>query len=542
MNRPNILLLHTDQQRFDTIHALGAKHMITPNLDRLVERGTACVRAYSANPVCMPARHDLITGVSARHHGYWGNCGDPIRDYALPTLPRMLTADGYQTFAVGKMHFHPEREHHGFAHMFLMEELPSCRENDAYLQYLESVGHGNVRCQHGVRPLFYHTPQKCRIPEEHHGSAWIAHKTIELLETERDRPWFIFSSWVGPHPPYYMPEKYLSMYSGADLPEPCPLPEDWAGRPPPTPDNAGPERLRLIREAYCGATTLIDHHLGRILDALERTGQLDNTLIIFTSDHGEMLGDRGYYQKHVPYEGSARIPMLVAGPGVKAGICTAPTTTWDISATILDAAKVRVPAGHPLVGSSLLAPLADDRIVCYSNAGGLGRYVAAVDRQYKYIHWYGCRDEMYDLENDPWEQHDLLQGTGEPQTDLARSLRSACVRFEEEHGIAENIENHDFRDLGAIDWDRHATSLYPEWSSQQFPQWMNGYSKEDLDLIIAQMRACMDEPGAYVFADPEWREQAMEKWKSIGGDPALYREIFAEMDQRVSDRDIGSMS
>ena len=334
MPQPDILLIHTDQQRFDTIAALGASHVRTPNLDRLVARGTSFTCANSANPVCPPARHDLITSASARHHGYWSNNSSPIRDYNLATLPRLLTWEGYQTVAVGKMHFHPAREHHGFAHMHLMEELPTCRADDAYLQYLERAGFAHVRCQHGVRPLFYHIPQESRVPEEHHGSAWIAHQTVDLLRQDRDRPLFLFASWVGPHPPYYVPRPYLDIYDGTTLPDPCGQGNPETQRQTPvSPENAPPDRLRRIREAYFAATTLIDTQIGRILDALEETGRLDDTLILFTTDHGEMLGDRGQYQKHVPYEGSAHIPLIACGPGFAQATCPTPVTTWDVAAS-----------------------------------------------------------------------------------------------------------------------------------------------------------------------------------------------------------------
>jgi arylsulfatase A-like enzyme len=244
-NRPNILLLHTDQQRFDTIAALGASHMTTPNLDRLVRNGRTFRRAFSSNPVCMPARHDLLTGAAARHHGYYSNTNDFIRDHALATTPRLLQRAGYQTLAVGKMHHNPPREHHGWAHMFLMEELPESREDDAYLQYLEQVGFGHIRCQHGVRPLFYHTPQVSRVPEEHHGSAWVAHKAIELIREPREKPFFLFASWVGPHPPYYVPESYLEMYRDRELPPPCPLP---AGN---TSARRAPKTPKTTSRAWC---------------------------------------------------------------------------------------------------------------------------------------------------------------------------------------------------------------------------------------------------------------------------------------------------
>ncbi len=531
--RPNILLLHTDQQRFDTIAALGAAHMLTPNLDRLVNRGTSFIRGYSANPVCMPARHDLITGASARHHGYFGNTSDSIKDYGLATVPRLLSESGYQTIAVGKMHFEPEREHHGFAHMFLMEELPTCRENDAYLQYLESVGYGDVRCQHGVRPLFYHTPQKSRVPEEHHGSAWVAHKTIECITEEREAPWFVFSSWVGPHPPLYMPEEYLNLYKDADLPGPCPQPEGGDRHAPAAPVPPDDKLLRRVRETYLGAITLIDKHIGRILDTLEETGQLDNTIIFFMSDHGEMLGDRGAFQKHVPYEGSAHIPLLASGPGFESGKKTqTPATTWDVSATILAAAGVEVPEDHPLVGSDMReVAKAENRVVCYHHALGNGRYVAAVDNRYKFVHWLsGGEEELYDLDNDPWEQQNLIEDAA--HQDAASKLREAAVAFERDHGVAENVKDGVFVDLDFKPAWEEFCSFHPFWSYWQPPRWMVGYSKDDLDAMAQELRDCLNEELADISPDTEYRKTATEAWAGWGGDPKVLEVLFEEVDKR----------
>ena len=533
MKRPNILLLHTDQQRFDTIYALGASYMHTPNLDRLVQMGMTFTSAYSSNPVCMPARHDLITGVSARHHGYWHNAHKPIADYGLATVPRLLTQVGYQTFAVGKMHFMPEREHHGFAHMFLMEELPELRENDAYLQYLERVGYGQVHCQHGVRPLFYHTPQVSRVPEEHHGSAWVAYKTIELIRQERDRPFFIFASWVGPHPPYYMPKEYLELYQDADIPTPILAPEGMERQTPPTPEDASPERLQRIREAYYGATTLIDKHIGRILDTLEETGQLNNTLIIFTSDHGEMLGDRGAYQKHIPYEGSAHIPFILCGPGFASGKCDTPVTTWDVPATILKAADIEVLENHPLVGESLEKVIegASERIVVFHHSQGQYRYVAAVGHAHKFIHWFnGGEEELYDLQNDPSEHVNLLNAPDQGNSSLCDALRQACIEFEREHGIAENVSGDAFVDLPWQKPYRRLCDINPEWSSYQFPRWMVGYSEEDLQAIAQEMNDCLNSDAAYICKDPQWREMSLQKWQEIGGVPEVYKDLFQKVD------------
>ncbi len=526
--RPNILLLHTDQQRFDTIAALGASHMRTPNIDRLVHRGTAFTRAYSANPVCMPARHDLITGASARHHGYWHNCHQPIRSYELATIPRLLTWAGYETYAVGKMHFAPPREHHGFSHMYLMEELPERREDDAYLRYLDEVGYGDVVNIHGVRPLFYHTPQRSRMPEEHHGSAWVAHKTIEVLREPRDCPFFIFASWVGPHPPYAMPQDYLDLYRGAELPSPHPLPEDSGRQTPPTPENAVGEQLQRIREAYCGAISLIDKHIGRILDTLEETGQLDNTLILFTSDHGEMLGDRDAYQKHVPYEGSAHIPLIACGPGFEAARCDTPVTTWDTSATIYAAANVELPQGHPLVGRPLATVVGEpDRIVCYSHAEGQNRYVAAVGLGHKFVHWFnGGDEELYDLDDDPGEQRNALE---DGPSDIRERLRHTALAFEGTHGIPGNVADGAFVDKEYKPVWPYLCTLHPDWAFRQHQEWMVDKEKW-ASLAAEEMRGCVESDAAAICSDPAWRAEAVREWERLGGDPRVYRELFEAVD------------
>lgn len=532
MPQPNILILHTDQQRFDTINALGWSHVDTPNMDRLVKNGTAFTRAYSSNPVCMAARHDLLTGVSARHHGYWGNSTSFIQDHALPTIPRLLTQAGYQTIAIGKMHHRPDREHHGWAHMYNMEELPNCRENDAYLQYLEREGYGDIRCQHGVRPLFYHVPQVSRVPEEHHGSAWVAHETIRHIKKDRDRPFFIFSSWVGPHPPLYAPQNYFDQYRDRTFPDPCPAPEWSNTQTSATPENITGLQYQRFREAYFAATTLIDTHIGRVLDTLEETGQMDNTLIILMSDHGEMLGDRGGYQKHVPYEGSAHIPMVACGPGIGKGTCDTPVTTWDVSATVLEASEITTPENHPLMGNSLrhiAKDNADRTIVFHHNAHGPRRYVSSVNRTHKFIHWYNGGEEwLFDHQSDPFEQTNILN----QENDLAQTLRQTCLDFEQNHGILQNVANNTFVNQPYRNPGAHTCSLHPSWSSRQYPPWTNGYTQEDLRLIANEMRDCLQNEAVFIYTDPQWREEALQIWTDMGGMSDVMENIFQEADQK----------
>jgi len=334
------------------------------------------------------------------------------------------------------------------------------------------------------------------------------------------------------------------MYRDQPIPEPSPGGVDDARHTPPSPENPDLEDLRLqrLREAYFGATTLIDTHIGRVLDTLEETGQLDNTVILFTADHGEMLGDRGAYQKHVPYEGSAHIPLIACGPGFAADTrCAAPVTTWDTAATVLSAAGVHAPESHPLLGCALSSNGAqdEDRIVVYHHTTGRGRYVAAVGEGHKLVHWFnGGDEELYDLEQDPWELNNLRrQGDA---SFVANRLRRACIAFERDHGIAQNVRDGSFVDLPFNPVRPDYCSLYPPWCYQQFPPWMLRHGKDtfrqdDLDAIAQQMVDCLDSDVLNIPSDPKWRERATAVWQAHGGDPTVYKQIFDEVDRRAKE-------
>ena len=221
------------------------------------------------------------------------------------------------------MHFRPVRRHFGFHQMELMEEIPDFREEDEYLQYLKAHGYGHVREVHGVRNLLYHLPQVSVIPEEHHGSTWVADRTVDFIRSNRGKPFFCWSSWIAPHPPWNPPEPFASMYD----PDELPLPHDFDRDIETIPGlhravtnaydmgNATPEMLRRVKALYAGIISLVDKGVGRILDAIDEMGQADNTMVVFVSDHGEMMGDHGLWQKGMPFEASARVPMLVRYPG-----------------------------------------------------------------------------------------------------------------------------------------------------------------------------------------------------------------------------------
>ncbi len=444
--RPNVVLLFTDEQRFDTVAAAGYPHMRTPNLDRLAREGGLFRRAYSPNPVCVPARHNLITGLPARYHGFSTNAGPPM-DESLPVLPRILSDHGYETRAIGKMHFRPPRRHHGFDRMELMEELPRFREWDDYAMYLKRVGLGHVVNIHGCRNLLYVQPQRSLLPEKHHGSTWVGERSAAFIRENRgQRPFFLWSSWIAPHPPFDVPDSFADLYADTDLP--APLRSETPIHPKAAlrtghgnlPARGAHARLRRIRELYYAQVSLVDKNVGRILDALEETGQIDNTLILFTSDHGEMLGDFGTWLKALPYDGAARIPFLVRyPPRMQAGTVRDDFADLnDILPTVLDATGLSYPGARALPGGSVFRDDKDRTIQYIEHGAAEGRFITLLDERYKYSYYYGGgTEELFDCVEDPHETVNLLCARPEdPQVRAARDrLASRLVQVEARWGL-----------------------------------------------------------------------------------------------------------
>ena len=454
--RPNILILMTDQQRYDTIKAHGFDHMVTPNLDRLAEEGTSYSRAYTPNPICCPARHNFITGLGAKYHGIADNDFQARLRYDIPAFPELITNSGYQSAAIGKMHFQPMRAHHGFERLKLMEEVPEHREDDDYLMHLKENGYGNVQNIHGVRNLLYMLPQRSLLPPELHGTQWVADQGIDFIkENNGKRPFLLYLSWIAPHPPFNSVEEFAKLYEGKDIPMPC---ESQTPRCELSEENAmlgdipNDDVMRRMREIYYRLISHVDHHVGRVLQSLEDTGELDNTLIIFTTDHGELLGDNGLYQKWLPYDACSRIPFIIRYPKgfEKGGQCEEFVDLNDIFPTLLDVAGVEYPAQFPLMGESLLRPIEekvknrDYQYVAY--AEDKRRWCSIVSKTHKYNYFYGGgREELFDLTNDPQETCNLLYGEGASEHESLRlDLRQRLVKYEQEHWYEGYIKNNDF--------------------------------------------------------------------------------------------------
>ncbi|NIA16611.1 MAG: sulfatase-like hydrolase/transferase [Nitrospiraceae bacterium] len=529
--RPNILILFPDQMRFDAMGCAGNDVIQTPNLDRMALEGVHFRQAVTPAPLCVPARHCLLTGQHCAAHGRWGNIHpepEPFNHY----LPELLANAGYLTESIGKMHFMPPRRHFGFERMQLMEEIPEFREDDEYLCYLKQHGYGHIREVHGVRNLLYHIPQVSVIPEEHHGSTWVADRTVEFLRRHmgEDRPFFLMAGWIAPHPPWNAPEPFASMYRNEDMPLPVNYDRDRGALPnqlrwrkyQECMGNAAPERLQRIKALYYGNVSLIDKGVGRILDTLDMLGMSDDTLVIFASDHGEMLGDQGCWQKHSPYEASVRVPFLMRMPGtVEQGRASDELITLhDIMPTALELAGVEYPGTRPMRGASLLgkpggglSQRREETVIELFNTemGSSRRFLSLRRPNVKYN--YFLRDgweELYDLERDPEERNNLLLGSpSEHDRRTADEMKAVLTEWEKQHGFASSLDEKGELKNQGMEIAFHAKV------NPQFPLWVENVPVEE--------KALMETPGESVVNaiqhEDTFRLEDLElkRWHDIGG-------------------------
>ena len=453
--RPNIILLMTDQQRGDCLgldpHSPAV--LQTPNLDHIARSGLHCTRAYAECPSCIPARRSLMTGTAPAANGVVGFQGSEWRP--AQTLAGALSGAGYQTEMIGKMHLDPPRKRFGFDHVQLANATRGA-END-YVEWLQKqrgrteIDPGMV---HGATSNGW-VGRPHHLPEEEMHSFWCVDRTMDFLQ-KRDpsTPFFLNISFIDPHPPLTPPAFYYERYIRRQVPDP--VVGDWVrsfdspqkGLHPDAWEIRLPEEeMRCTRAAYYGMINFIDDQIGRLCQ--HARGLLDECLILFVSDHGEMLGDHHLFRKTWPYEASARIPFFARAPkrwGLPPEqVCKSPVGLQDLMPTILDAAGIEVPA--ICTGKSLLPILRGEadgvRTTLHGEHAGCYAYEHGnhflVDNRNKYV-WYSQtgREHLFDLENDPQEECDLaLAGDAEAQLQPWRAKLVEILRDRPE-GCVEN--------------------------------------------------------------------------------------------------------
>ncbi len=442
---PNILLITTDQQRHDALGINGNPVLKTPNLDALAARGTNFSRCYVSCPVCIPARRTLLSGLHPDTHGMQGYRDGWDFDPAH-TLPGCLSKAGYQTQLVGKLHQHPQRKRFGYDHMILSDSAndrptsPSQRHNE-YTAWLADRGFSHHSNAHGISGNG-RLARPWTASEELHHTSWVAEQAARFFDTTRDpsAPWFLHVSFVAPHPPLIPPQAYWDRYANrADM---RPTIGEWAptGTPRPglAPDSANgpfdPEEIRLATAGYYGLINHLDDRIAYVIDRFfeyrnPRAGE--PVYILFSSDHGEMLGDHHLYRKSLPYEGSTHVPLFVSGRNVDVprGTCDALCGWEDLMPTILDLAGVPIPDG--VDGRSLVPtmrggspPREAMHGVCLDKSPH--RWVVA--GRHKYV-WFTKTNEeqLFDVIADPKECRDL-SANAELIAPMRDHMRTAAER------------------------------------------------------------------------------------------------------------------
>lgn len=433
---PNILFLFADQFRHDHLGMLGAHPVRTPHLDALAARGALFTQCSTNSPVCAPARISLATGLAPHRLGALDNYA--YLPCSRTTLYQRLRDADYRVGVVGKLDLakhdpyngidgqRPAAFRFGFTHPLEVEgKMHAGRGRSPlgpYTAWLAQRGLLDAFCDdydRRERDGYWRNSRDSVLPTDAFADVYIGQRSVEWLRSQpQDFPWFLGVHFVGPHDPFDPPAAYAARFR--DTPVLDPLPRGTAARPsvPARRWRAiNPDETRHSRRQYCASISSIDDQIGAILAALDARGEADNTLVVFTADHGEMLGDLDLFTKSVPYEASLRVPLILAGPTVVPGCRSSLIELADLNPTLCQLAGL--PTQPDLDAISFAGLLADPaqhhRAECLSTFRTFSLVRTAT---HKLIETPDGRHELYDLAADPHEQVDLA-GTG---LDLERQL------------------------------------------------------------------------------------------------------------------------
>lgn len=433
-DQPNILVILSDQHAPMYSGPYGHPIVQTPNMDRLAREGSVFENAYCNSPICVPSRMTLMSGLHLHHSGIWDN-GVPLPSDTV-TWAHYARAAGYDAVLAGKMHFRGLDQLHGFraqlAYDINAQNLPKI-PNWAAPPPVRETPWLEIRAEAGSS-------------KEIVADDAVAEAALQYLRdpARKAQPWALVAGFVAPHPPFVVPQRYMDIY----LPDEMDLPDvpvghmadlhpayqrilQWRGL---VEGGISEANIRRARSVYYGLVTYLDDKIGQLIAALEETGQYDNTVIIYLSDHGEMLGEHGLWYKCNFYEQSVRIPLIIAGPGLPQNQrIPQVASTVDVTATLLDLLNADV--FSPLDGESLLPLLRgeadgwkDEAISEFYADGSTRPWAMLRQGRYKYVYSHNDPPELYDLEDDPGEFRNLAADPAH-QPVLERMTNSLLSRW-----------------------------------------------------------------------------------------------------------------
>lgn len=437
-DRPNVLFIMSDQHRFDYLGCADAAFLNTPNLDRLAGSGLRFTTCITNAPVCAPARIGLAAGLQPTRLGSLGN--ESFLPASTRTYYQRLRDAGYRVGCVGKLDLaKPDRYNGrdgdrpclfawGFTHPMecegKMHAGSSPEPLGPYGLYLQRKGlyetfHKDYRAR-AKTGWVKNASHDSLLPTEDFEDSYVGRNAAQWIENiPDDFPWHLFVSFVGPHDPFDPPAEFAERYRDVEVPQAVPAETDgkprWLRR---RVLDIEPPEVAVTRRQYCGAVELIDHQIGQILSALEKRGMADNTYVIYSSDHGEMLGDLGIYKKSVAYEPALRVPLLIAGPGIESGVSDALVELIDLNPTICELAGL--PPQENIDAISVVPLLRGTATEHRTETiSALHNFRCIRTERFKFIDNYNDVHELYDLVEDPHE----LRNIAADKPDVVKDLR-----------------------------------------------------------------------------------------------------------------------
>ncbi len=448
--KPNILFFCADEHTRGALGCYGAPFIKAPNLDRLAASGCRFAAAYTNSPLCVPARAAMITGRYVHQIGCWDN-GHPYHGTPIGWA-HLLRHRGYRTVSIGKNHFRSTDDDNGFDEEHLPMHVRWGIGDLFGMLRKERATYPNLGADRKTAPndpskIVFGPAMMAEVAgsgETNHteydrqitaaACRWLAQDAPKL----KGEPWALYVSMVAPHFPLVAPKKFYDLYRPESLPWPIHYEKDERPKHPVVralmeiwnyDDFFNREKLLRARAGYYGLISYLDDNIGQILNALDQQGFRNDTLIVYTSDHGEMLGNKGIWSTSALYEDSAGIPLLLSGPGVPKGrTVVTPVSHVDILPTLLEASGGLDEAQNERPGRALNGLIRREEPTRYVfseyHAGGsiTGCFMVRFEN-WKYIHYTGYEPELYDLAADPHEGNDL---SGDP---AYRQIRYLCERL-----------------------------------------------------------------------------------------------------------------